>query len=429
METKGFAIDSKRAGAYQKKTKICLIKCAVWQGACDCGGSMRCISFLSWPGKRILSVWLPWALAPWTALATVSATLSWTPSPNSAVAGYKIYYWNANQRATTNILPVGAVTKAVVPGLKENTTYFFAATSCDSAGHESPLSNQAAFAGLIVTPEGNVRVKATPDSTNDECAYSLAGAPAGATINASNGVISWTPGYSYASTTNFLNVLVTDNSNPALSLSETFVVMVTDFLEIQLGAISVGAGQSASLPVTLNSSSTVTNVQITVDWPAGQLKNPVLKAASLVRSSSLQSVNNQLVIQLQTDGSALSGTNVVAQVNFQPAASPASVILPIPVAAASGSTADGKTYDNVQVQPGEVVVVGDSPMLRSQVTAGASRALSLYANPGNYQLLYTTSLVPPVTWMPLMNYQQTNIAQTVSLDATEPVIFYRLQQL
>jgi hypothetical protein len=37
--------------------------------------------------------------------------------------------------------------------------------------------------------------------------------------------------------------------------------------------------------------------------------------------------------------------------------------------------------------------------------------------------------VPPVTWTPLTTYEQTTVAQTVSLDSSEPVIFYRLQQL
>jgi hypothetical protein len=55
--------------------------------------------------------------------------------------------------------------------------------------------------------------------------------------------------------------------------------------------------------------------------------------------------------------------------------------------------------------------------------------MSLYANSGNYELQYATSLVQPVNWTPLTTYQQTNVAQTISLDSSNPVVFYRLQQL
>ena len=55
--------------------------------------------------------------------------------------------------------------------------------------------------------------------------------PPGATINPTNGIISWTPGHAYASTTNYINVYVTDTVNPALNISETVMVIVSDYLE------------------------------------------------------------------------------------------------------------------------------------------------------------------------------------------------------
>ena len=120
----------------------------------------------------------------------------------------------------------------------------------------------------------------------------------------------------------------------------------------------------------------------------------------------------------------------MAQVNFQAVSDQAStVIYSLPASAAAGNTADGTAYANVSAQAGEVVVVGNQPMLRPQANAGTGRTLTLYANPGNYQLLYTTSLLAPVTWTPLMSYQQTNAAQSVSLDPTIPAVFYQLQQL
>jgi len=371
------------------------------------------------------------AEVPSSAVASVSAQLSWVASSNPNVTGYNIYYGSAS-RQYTNMVAVGNVTNAMIPGLVENTAYFFAAKAQDNAGDQSAFSNEAAFAGVDGTPNGTFRLKALLNSTNtDPLVYSLdASAPAGAIINSTTGVISWTPGLAYASTTNYINVIVTDTVNPALSTSETFLVVVGDFLSCQLGATAVYAGQSASLPLTVTSSSTVTNIQVTLNWPGGSLLNPTLTLSAPIVAGSIQNLASQLVIQLQTDpNQPLTGTNQVAQVNFQAAPGLSSAILSIPVTAATGNTAGGSAYANVVGQSGEVAVVGTQIILRPQVDPVLGRTLSLYANPGTYQLLYTTSLASPVNWTPLMTYQQTNAVQTVSLDSANPVIFYQLQPL
>jgi hypothetical protein len=59
--------------------------------------------------------------------------------------------------------------------------------------------------------------------------YSLGpGAPAGAAINATNGVFTWTPNESQGPSTNTIAVVVTDNSSPAQSLTNTFTVTVNE---------------------------------------------------------------------------------------------------------------------------------------------------------------------------------------------------------
>jgi hypothetical protein len=368
---------------------------------------------------------------PSSAAASVSARLSWVASSDPNVIGYNIYYGSAS-RQYTNMIAVGNVTNAVIPALLENTTYFFAAKAQDSTGNESAFSNEAAFAGVNGTPNGSFRLKALLNSTNsDPLVYSLdASAPAGATINPTTGVISWTPGLAYASTTNYINVIVTDTVNPGLSTSETFAVVISDYLSCQLGATAVYAGQSASLPLTVTSSGTVTNVQITVGWPGNSLVNPTLVFTSPVIAGSLINQNNQLIIQLQTAANQpLTGTSQVAQVSFQAASGQSSAILSIPITAVSGNTASGSAYANTVAQAGEVAVVGTQIMLRPLFNPALGRTLSLYANPGTYELLYTTSLASPVSWTPLMTYQQTNAMQAVSLDSANPVIFYRLQPL
>jgi fibronectin type 3 domain-containing protein len=78
-----------------------------------------------------------------SAPATSSATLTWNANTESDLAGYKIY------RATTSGgygAPIatlqGNVTTYIAAGLQSGTTYFFVITAYDSAGNESPLSNE-----------------------------------------------------------------------------------------------------------------------------------------------------------------------------------------------------------------------------------------------------------------------------------------------
>jgi hypothetical protein len=371
------------------------------------------------------------AVFPMSAAASVNASLTWIASPDTNVTGYNIYYGDASHQYT-NTVSVSNVTSMAISGLLDNTTYFFAAKAHNSTNQESDFSNEAAFAAFSATPDSSLRLKTLPTNfTGNPLRFSLdASAPAGATINPTNGMVFWTPGRTYASTTNYINVIVTDTVNPALSISETLLVTVGDYLEFRLGAIALTAGQASSLPLTVASSSSVTNVQITLAWPGTNLVNPTLTFAPSILSGSLQNQGNQLVIQLQTAvDQPLTGTNQVAQLNFDSVPGQASTIFSIPATTATGNTADGNTYANVVVQTGEVVVVGNDPLLRPLADASHGRTLTLFANPGSYQLLYTTSLVPPVTWTPLTTYEQTTVAQTVSLDSSEPVIFYRLQQL
>ncbi len=368
---------------------------------------------------------------PWSASASINASLTWTASPDTNVTGYNLYYGGVIQQYT-NSVSVGNVTHAVISNLLENTTYFFAAKAHNSNGDESDFSNEAAFAGYATTPDGTLRFKAMPtNAASATLTFSLGvGAPAGATINPTNGLFCWTPGRAYASTTNYINVIVADTANPAVSISETLQITVSDYLEFRLGQIAVSAGSTNSLPLTIASSSSVTNVQLILNWPANNLVNPTLTFAPPVIAGSLQNQGGQLVIQLQTTADQpLTGTNQIAQVNFKSVCGQPSAIFPIPATAATGTAAAGSTFANVIVQSGEVVVVGSNPLLRPKTDASGARTLSLFANPGNYQLQYTTSLVPPVTWTPLIRHQQSNIAEDVSLDSAAPIIFYRLQQL
>ena len=367
---------------------------------------------------------------PFPALAGMNVSLTWNASADTNVTGYNIYY--GSDLSLSNTFPVGQVTSAVIPDVPSGSSYFIAAKAHNSAGLEGPFSAPVAFMGVETTPDGALKVPALPQNySSDPLVYSLdSTAPPGATINSSSGVVSWTPGRAMASTTNLFNVNVTDPNNNALNISETMRVAVSDYLEFKLGTVAVSAGGITKIPLTVASSSSLTNIQLTINWPGVQLVNPVLTFYSPVVSGSLQKLNGQVVIRLQTSASKpLVGTNLVGQITFQASTAMPSSILNLQAAAASGKTSKGAAYSNVLMPSGQVVVVGSSPLVQLQKQANGGRAIGVYANKGTYQLQYTTSLAKPVTWKNLISYAQTNLAQTIALGSTNPVIYYRLHQL
>jgi hypothetical protein len=99
--------------------------------------------------------------------------------------------------------------------------------------------NQIIYAGTML----RVTNAATDaDSPNQNLTFGLGPqAPAGASINATNGVLSWKPGLGAANTTNTVSVRVSDDGTPSLSATNTFTVAVLPPLSISSIASSNGS--------------------------------------------------------------------------------------------------------------------------------------------------------------------------------------------
>ena len=372
------------------------------------------------------------AALPISAFGSTSTTLAWLPSADPNVAGYNIYY-GTNSHDYHQLLGLGNVTQAMIENLELNTTYFFSLKSRDAAGNEGGFSAEMAYARYNATPDGSVlRIKTMPPTlTNELLAFSLApGAPTGASINPTNGLLSWCPELANANSTNEINVIITDLANPAADTHETVVIAVSDFLKITLATVPVQCGQTASLPLHALASENVAYLTINLNWPGASLLNPTLTFNAPFSAGTLQNLGNHLLIQLWcTNGAALASLNSIGQINFQAAAGQTSAFVDLPVTSALANRADGSTFSNIATAAGEVAIIGENPLLRALTNPDQSRTLTLYANPGiTYQLQSSTNLAPPVVWQPLQEVAPTNILQSVDLDSKNPVVFYRLMQ-
>jgi hypothetical protein len=71
-------------------------------------------------------------------------TLGWNVSPDETVVGYYIYY-GTTSGVYTNKMNVGTNTIIAMNGLVAGSTYYFTATSYDSAGMESSFIPEASY--------------------------------------------------------------------------------------------------------------------------------------------------------------------------------------------------------------------------------------------------------------------------------------------
>ncbi|HVV72029.1 MAG TPA: fibronectin type III domain-containing protein, partial [Verrucomicrobiae bacterium] len=199
--------------------------------------------------------------------------------------------------AASNSYGVATMTVMVDDSAASNNTVIrsFTVTVNQPAGVPAPLTN------AIVAPNTTFRYQINPPYQNgDRFSYSLGiGAPSGAQVSTAHGLtyLTWTPTTEQALTTNLISIVVTDKTHSNLSTNQTVMVTVLDFAGVRMGAVSVAAGQSALLPVYVSSSSGLTNLSFTVDWPASGFNNPTLLiSAPGIAVNSLQNHQTNLVV-------------------------------------------------------------------------------------------------------------------------------------
>jgi len=85
------------------------------------------------------------------------------------------------------------------------------------------ISNRTLTAGQTLTLTNSATDANVPPQT---LTWSLLAAPAGMTLNPTNGILSWRPTIAQSPTTNSISVVVTDNGTPSLSATNNFTVTV-----------------------------------------------------------------------------------------------------------------------------------------------------------------------------------------------------------
>lgn len=123
-----------------------------------------------------------------TAPAGQSVTLIWNANTDPNVTGCNVYY-GVSSGNYTNMINAGNVTNATVSGLVAGVTYYFAATTYDSAGDQSGYSTEIAYTVTTAT-SAQVQIRSAPAG---QFILTVSG-PVGKTYNilATQDLIAWT---------------------------------------------------------------------------------------------------------------------------------------------------------------------------------------------------------------------------------------------
>jgi hypothetical protein len=285
------------------------------------------------------------------------------------------------------------------------------------------VSNQFLVIGRSLVITNRAQVASPP------VMWSLSSAPAGASINPTNGVFIWAPSCAQGSSTNLIEIWATDSGSPPLSNSMKFLVTLSDCVQVSLGSTVMQVGTTSSVSLNLVSSVALTNLSFAVVYPANRFTNWMVAVSNnAIGTTIVQTVTGPETLFgfKARPGQAFQSPSLIGEIYF--AALPGdSGFVPLGIANVAATEQSGALAGNTSGQGGRVVLIGPEPLLEAWMASNSTRMVTIYGNPGtNYQLAYSTNLTVP-NWQPAFSVPMTNLLESVSIDQTAPQIFYRAQ--
>jgi len=155
---------------------------------------------------------------------TLTFSLLTPPSGAQIDPSTGVFTWTPSEAQGPSNFPVTIqVTDSGTPPLSDSRSFTITVNEVNSAPLLAPISDQTIAEGFPLT---FLCVATDSDLPPQTLAFSLMGAPAGATIGPSSGIFSWTPPVTSITRTNALSVIVTDDGSPPLSATQSFSILV-----------------------------------------------------------------------------------------------------------------------------------------------------------------------------------------------------------
>ncbi|MGD0413204.1 MAG: hypothetical protein ABSC18_16050 [Verrucomicrobiota bacterium] len=175
----------------------------------------------------------------------------------------------------------------------------------------------------------------------------------------------------------------------------------------------------------------LTNLDFALTCPAGFLTNWNVSSTNAAIASATVAMANTSQPQFSfgvQGGQVLQGSSVIGSICVD-ALPGSSAFVPLAVANFGATTAINSPAAVSAAQGGQVVVVGNKPLLGASLGTNSSPMLTLYGNAGvNYELLSTTNLSGS-GWTTAGSVTLTNLSQLINLGgATNRMQFFEAVQ-
>ena len=286
----------------------------------------------------------------------------------------------------------GPSTNAVVVRAQDNGDPPLAATSAftlvvrevNSAPRLAALTNRTIGEGqlLVIT-----NVATDFDQPSNRLTFRLgAAAPAGATINPTNGIFTWRPTETQGPSTNLIAMIVTDDGLPPLGATQLVAIVVRDALPdvvLALGDTNLMVGESNSVSVSLASALELTELTVRLDLDPARLTNVNLVPVSGEVTAIQRAFDgtNQYRFTLALNPGALPPSQrELARLTFAAVPQEHSAIVPLTVGQLAATKSGAQPVARVAASDGRLFVVGREPLLVANHTGPPS--LTLYGHPG-----------------------------------------------
>jgi autotransporter-associated beta strand protein len=215
-------------------------------GVADAGTYSVTLSATNSAGTSLLTFTLPvyFTTAPTNVVVSFNSSapntlsnpvVSWAaPSDSTGVADYKVTVTNAVTNVATVYDTQSAATSYTLPAVGSNQN-FVTVTAFDASGNPSLTSNVAslylaALPALGWTSNSTDAIVGQPLSvqfSSNQFSYSIVSGPSAALINASTGLLTWTPTLSDLGTANVVVAAVNNNGWGTINATMSFPVYVT----------------------------------------------------------------------------------------------------------------------------------------------------------------------------------------------------------
>ncbi|MCP5525484.1 MAG: putative Ig domain-containing protein [Verrucomicrobiales bacterium] len=320
-----------------------------------------------------------------------------------------------------------------------------------SDGHEPPGTAETKF--VVEVTEQNTRPRLTRPAdgmaregrmlTVDLAAMDLdlpaqtlrfrlgAGAPAGMSIDANSGRLSWRPSGTQGGHVHRVRVEVEDDGEPSLSDAAEFSITVADWLpdfSVALGQTNVFAGGTNALPVWVRSEVGLSAIEVDLHFP-------VLRLLDLELAPALAALEQAAVEFAEPDrwrltfsarpGEAIMGDTALAWLGFAADTGEHSAVVPMAVEAVRGWRVAGDAVDRTEGADGRVWLVAQEPLVDLRLGPDGILQLVVYGHPQRTYGLQSSTRLHPANWEPFASVTLSEDQVTIPLETTQAISFLR----